>query len=274
MACTPATCIAAEATGFNVFIILKAVFRPRVSVACSFGWHSSAPSWRQPSYRRRSLRRRLQPTVSPESSSTGSAKSITIDAPPQRIFSTGLAIDNILLSIVAPERVAGVTRFAADSSGSYVADKLAGHMMIIDTLNAELVVAARPTSSLSPAGAIRTKSAKSRSSASTSTRSPVSARSQTHWTTSAGWAKSPGTKSRRNVLSTSSGSATTRSPGGSKGGGDRPSSRGIRGRPRRGSARRCTTSSRWPAGPTSPPSTASKVGRRSTLKRSSRWPLK
>ena len=74
----------------------------------------------------------------------GLGNEIVINTPPQRIFSTGLAIDNILLSIVAPERVAGVTRFAADSSGSYVADKLAGHMMIIDALNAEMVVAARP----------------------------------------------------------------------------------------------------------------------------------
>lgn len=74
----------------------------------------------------------------------GTGKEIALEAPPQRIFSTALAVDNILLSIVPPERVIGVTRYAADPAGSYVMDKLADHMVIIDALNAELVVASRP----------------------------------------------------------------------------------------------------------------------------------
>lgn len=74
----------------------------------------------------------------------GLGKEIVLEAPPQRIFSTGLAMDNILLSIVEPERVVGVSHYAADPQGSYVTDKIRDHMILIDALNAELVVAAQP----------------------------------------------------------------------------------------------------------------------------------
>lgn len=74
----------------------------------------------------------------------GLGKQIVLQSPPQRIFSTGLAMDNILLSIVEPERVVGISRYAVDPHGSYVTDKVRDHMVVIDALNAELVVAAQP----------------------------------------------------------------------------------------------------------------------------------
>ncbi len=40
---------------------------------------------------------------------------IFLAEPPQRIVSVGLAMDNILLSVTDPERVVGVTRWAAGS---------------------------------------------------------------------------------------------------------------------------------------------------------------
>jgi len=74
----------------------------------------------------------------------GLGKEIELLSPPQRIFSTALAIDNVLLALVEPERVVGVTRFAQDPEQSYVVDKLRDHMVILDSLNAELVVATNP----------------------------------------------------------------------------------------------------------------------------------
>src|SRR5690606_34551272 len=61
-----------------------------------------------------------------------------------RIFSVGLAMDNVLLSITDPARVVGVTRYALDPAYSYVADRVADHMVILDELNAEQVLAVRP----------------------------------------------------------------------------------------------------------------------------------
>lgn len=69
---------------------------------------------------------------------------IFLAEPPQRIVSVGLAMDNILLSVTDPERVVGVTRWAADPEWSYVADKVGPHMTMIDQLNAEQVLALAP----------------------------------------------------------------------------------------------------------------------------------
>lgn len=69
---------------------------------------------------------------------------ILLERPPQRIFSVGLAMDNILLSITDPARVVGVTRFATDPQSSYVVDRIQDHMVIVDQLNAEQVLAAHP----------------------------------------------------------------------------------------------------------------------------------
>lgn len=74
----------------------------------------------------------------------GTGVAITLKSPPQRIFSAGLAMENILLSITDPSRVVGVTRFAKDPTYSYVADRVMDHMVIIDQINAEQVVAANP----------------------------------------------------------------------------------------------------------------------------------
>ncbi|MBO8142861.1 MAG: ABC transporter substrate-binding protein [Firmicutes bacterium] len=74
----------------------------------------------------------------------GAGRAIILEAPPQRIFSVGLALDNILLTIADPARVVGVTRYAADPEWSYVADRVAEHMVLVDQLNAEQVLAAEP----------------------------------------------------------------------------------------------------------------------------------
>ena len=71
-------------------------------------------------------------------------QTIVLERPPQRIFSVGLAMDNVLLSITDPARVVGVTRYALDPAHSYVADRVADHMAILDQLNAEQVLAANP----------------------------------------------------------------------------------------------------------------------------------
>lgn len=72
----------------------------------------------------------------------GLGNPVHLAEPPQRIFSTGLALDNLLLAVVDPERVIGVTRFAA--MDSYVQDKVRPHMLQIDALNAEYIIAADP----------------------------------------------------------------------------------------------------------------------------------
>src|SRR5690606_22548681 len=71
----------------------------------------------------------------------GLGKEILLEAPPQRIFSAGLVFDNILLSLVPPERVVAVTRFAADPKDSYVVDKLRDRLVIVAAVDAVLVVA-------------------------------------------------------------------------------------------------------------------------------------
>lgn len=74
----------------------------------------------------------------------GLGHKIQLDQPPERIFSTGLAMTNILLSIVKPDRVVGVTHYATDPSQSYVVDKITDDMVQIDALNAEQILAADP----------------------------------------------------------------------------------------------------------------------------------
>lgn len=74
----------------------------------------------------------------------GIGQEIYLAEPPRRIVSTGLAMDNILLEVTDPERVVGVTRFAADPAYSYVLDRIHPHMTLIDQLNAEQVLALNP----------------------------------------------------------------------------------------------------------------------------------
>lgn len=75
----------------------------------------------------------------------GLGQEVHLQSRPQRIFSTGLAMDNLLLSLVDPARVVGVTRFATDpAAGSYVADRVDSHMILVDALSPEYVIAADP----------------------------------------------------------------------------------------------------------------------------------
>lgn len=80
----------------------------------------------------------------PRTVTDGLGHVIRLERPPQRIFSATLATDNILLELVDPQRVVGVTRYAADPDVSYVADRLAPHMVRIDQLNAEVILTQRP----------------------------------------------------------------------------------------------------------------------------------
>lgn len=75
----------------------------------------------------------------------GLGNEVHLETPPRRIFSTGLAMDNMVLTLVDPARVVGVTRFATDPAmGSYVADQVAPHMILVDALSPEYIVAADP----------------------------------------------------------------------------------------------------------------------------------
>lgn len=74
----------------------------------------------------------------------GIGQEIYLEAPPQRILSVGLAMDNILLSVTDPERVVGVSALAADPASSYVVDKVRPHMTLVEQLNAEQVLAVAP----------------------------------------------------------------------------------------------------------------------------------
>lgn len=74
----------------------------------------------------------------------GIGTTLILEAPPQRIFSGAVAIDNILLEIADPSTVAAVTLFATDPVYSYVVDKVDENMMLVDALNPELVIAADP----------------------------------------------------------------------------------------------------------------------------------
>lgn len=65
-----------------------------------------------------------------------------LPAPPQRIFSTGSSIDVLLLSVVDPARVVGVTVFGARES--YVADKVQPHMVQVESLSPEHILSVDP----------------------------------------------------------------------------------------------------------------------------------
>jgi iron complex transport system substrate-binding protein len=75
-------------------------------------------------------------------------RAVEIPAPPQRIASVTLASDEILLDLVGPERLLGVTFFAADPAISNIADRLdgiartdlVGNPELLISLEADLVV--------------------------------------------------------------------------------------------------------------------------------------
>lgn len=80
----------------------------------------------------------------PRTVTDGVGRQIVLDEKPSRIFSATLATDNIVLMLVEPERVVGVTRYAALPTGSYVQDRVKPHMVQIDALSAELIFSASP----------------------------------------------------------------------------------------------------------------------------------
>ncbi len=80
----------------------------------------------------------------PRTVEDGLGVEIVLEEPPQRIFSAGLAMDNIVLSIVDPARVVGVTTYAADPQWSYVDDRVTDHMVQIEQIDPELVIGAGP----------------------------------------------------------------------------------------------------------------------------------
>lgn len=81
----------------------------------------------------------------PRTVTDGLGQEIYLAEPPQRIFSAALAIDNLLLALVDPERVVAVTRYATQPEfGSFVADKVRPHMILVDALSPEYVIAAHP----------------------------------------------------------------------------------------------------------------------------------
>ena len=86
----------------------------------------------------------VQALAFPRTLVDGAGRQVHLAAPPQRIFSATLATDNIVLSIVDPARVVGVTIYAKDPTGSYVVDKVQPHMTVVEALSPELVIAARP----------------------------------------------------------------------------------------------------------------------------------
>lgn len=69
---------------------------------------------------------------------------IVLEEPPERIFSAALIADNILLSLVEPVRVVGVTTYAADPQYSYVVDRIDDHMVRIEALDPEIVLDVEP----------------------------------------------------------------------------------------------------------------------------------
>lgn len=67
-------------------------------------------------------------------------REVVIEAPPQRIASVTLASDEILLELVGPERLLGVTYMAADPTLSPIADRLEGVRRTDLTGNPELLI--------------------------------------------------------------------------------------------------------------------------------------
>jgi iron complex transport system substrate-binding protein len=91
-----------------------------------------------------------QTSTFPRTVIDGMGRDVVIEAPPQRIASVTLGSDEILLSLVGPERLLGVTYFAKDSAISNVAGQLdtiphtdlSGDSEYLISLDADLVILA------------------------------------------------------------------------------------------------------------------------------------
>jgi iron complex transport system substrate-binding protein len=79
----------------------------------------------------------------PLTSTDDAGNSLTLPGAPRRIVSLTLTTDEMLLSLVAKNRLLGVTTFALDRELSNVADAAAGIAHAL-TLNAETVISLRP----------------------------------------------------------------------------------------------------------------------------------
>lgn len=90
------------------------------------------------------------PPVFPRTVIDGLGRAVTLDAPPERIASVVLGSDEILLELVGPERLLGVTFLAQDPAISNIADQLdgiphtdlSGNPERLIGLNADLIVMA------------------------------------------------------------------------------------------------------------------------------------
>jgi iron complex transport system substrate-binding protein len=84
----------------------------------------------------------------PRTVTDGLGHAVVIDTPPERIASVTLGSDEILLALVGPERMLGVTHFAGDPAISNIAGQLdgipradlSGDPELLITLDADLVV--------------------------------------------------------------------------------------------------------------------------------------
>jgi iron complex transport system substrate-binding protein len=86
---------------------------------------------------------RAQDAVMPLTVTDDAGTSLRLPGPPRRIVSLTLATDEILLSLVAKDRLLGVTSFSIDRALSNVADEAAGvpHKL---SLNVETIISLRP----------------------------------------------------------------------------------------------------------------------------------
>jgi len=83
------------------------------------------------------------PTRYPLAVTDDSGASVLLPAAPRRIVSLTLPSDEVLLSLVGPERLSAVTTYAADPGVSNVAAQVAGRLRTL-TMNVEAVIDLRP----------------------------------------------------------------------------------------------------------------------------------
>ena len=86
----------------------------------------------------------------PRTFTDGRGVEVTLEEKPTRIVSTTLAIDEYLLSLVEPERIAAITQMATDAGISNVADVTDGVETKIESVTAELVLSLNPDLVLIP----------------------------------------------------------------------------------------------------------------------------
>ena len=86
----------------------------------------------------------------PRTFTDGRGVEVTLEEKPTRIVSTTLAIDEYLLSLVEPERIAAITQMATDPGISNVVDVTDGVETKIESVTAELVLSLSPDLVLIP----------------------------------------------------------------------------------------------------------------------------